>query len=279
MEIEKKQRQYTDFDGRNQEVREAVGRIKDNLKDSLKDNLKSIFCEGETSILKTMGESLVSDIKGATDKWEELTDTKKEIDKATAEELLKKITGEFKVHFDNAQRKLDMESRQYWGIKPQQTKDVLIRIVTGSSALTDEKRVELSNIIINYGDIKFVNQAEEIFFSEDFSKTIRIGNLTIVETDKLDIRKLEKRYNSEMENKVDDMQKTIEASHEDSFVSWIESLCGTVIDNIEEYSPMLRSQVQIIKEETEKIVELETKQKQLENYAESIRRMMEWKMA
>lgn len=279
MEIEKRQREDTDFDGRNLEVKEAVDRIKDNLKDGLKDSLKGIFCERKISILKTMGESLVSDIKGVTDKWEELTDAKKEIDKATAEELLKRITSEFKVHFDNAQRKLDMESRQYWGIKTQQTKDELIRIVTGSSALTDEKREELSNIIINYGNIKFVNQAEEIFFSEDFSKTIRLGNLTIVETDKLDIRKLENRYNSEMENKVDDMQEAIEVSHRDSFVNWIESLCGTVIDNIEEYSPMLRSQVQIIKEETEKIVELETKQKQLENYAESIRRMMEWKMA
>lgn len=272
-EIENRQREEKAYDDHNQEVRASVNKVKDNLKE----NLKNVFRERRFSSVKEVGEEFISDIKGAADKLEEFIDARKEIDKATAGKLLEEVTDEFKAHFDKAQRKLDMESRQYWGMKTQQTKDGLIKIVTGTTALTDEKREEISNIIINYGSIDFKNQAEEIFFSEDFSKTIRIGNVTIVESDKLDILKLENRYNSEMQNRVDEMQNAISVSHEYSFVKWIESLCDTVIENIEEYSPVLRSQVQIIKEETEKIMELETRQKQLGNYAESIRKMMEWK--
>ena len=40
---------------------------------------------------------------------------------------------------------------------------------------------------------------------------------------------------------------------------------------------MLHSQAQIIKEEAEKIHELESRQRQLSYYTETIRKMMDWK--
>ena len=40
---------------------------------------------------------------------------------------------------------------------------------------------------------------------------------------------------------------------------------------------MLHSQAQIIKEETQKIMELEARQKQLTLYTETIKQMMAWK--
>lgn len=55
------------------------------------------------------------------------------------------------------------------------------------------------------------------------------------------------------------------------------NLLDTVIENIVEFSPQLYNQAEIIREETERIAELESRKLKLREYSEQIRRMMDWK--
>ena len=48
-------------------------------------------------------------------------------------------------------------------------------------------------------------------------------------------------------------------------------------ENIVEFSPQLYNQAEIIREETERIAELESRKLKLREYSEQIRRMMDWK--
>ena len=54
-------------------------------------------------------------------------------------------------------------------------------------------------------------------------------------------------------------------------------MLDTVIENIVEFSPQLYNQAEIIREETERIAELESRKLKLREYSEQIRRMMDWK--
>ena len=55
------------------------------------------------------------------------------------------------------------------------------------------------------------------------------------------------------------------------------NLLDTVIENIVEFSPQLYNQAEIIREETERIAELESRKLKLREYSEQTRRMMDWK--
>lgn len=274
-EIEKDKQSDNAYEERKADVNDSVSK----LFGGLTGNVKRAFTERNLDAIKAIGRDLSADASAVKKNMDVLSDTEKTIDKATAEKLLNDVTDEFNRKFVEAKTMLDDNSKQYWGTKSTQFKNQLVEIVTGSTVLNEEKRQELETIILTYGDIVFEHHADEIFLKEDFRKGIRIGNWAIYESDKLNIDKLTKRYNDEMTQKVTEMCRTIQDSHTDSFAKWKENLVGTVTSKIVEYSPLLHSQAQIIREETEKILELEAKQKQLANYTQTIREMMEWKEA
>ncbi len=274
-EIEKSKQSDNAYEERKADVSSSVSK----LFGGLKDNVKKAFTEHSLEAIKTIGRDFSADAEALVKNYEALSDTEKKIDVATAENLLNDVTEEFNRKFVEGQSMLDESSKQYWSGKSELFKQQLIEIVTGATVLGEEKRVELENIILTYGDIVFEHHADEIFLKEDFRKAFRIGNWAIYESDRLNIDKLTKRYNDEMTKKISEMCRTIQDSHTDSFIKWKENLVGTVTTKIVEYSPLLHSQAQIIKEETEKILELEAKQKQLANYTQTIRMMMDWKEA
>lgn len=72
---------------------------------------------------------------------------------------------------------------------------------------------------------------------------------------------------------------SFEASHASSFDAWMRSLMATIIENIVEFSPQLHEQAEIIREETARIADLESRMIKLNDYTEQIRRMMDWKEA
>lgn len=251
----------------------------DELVDDLAEGIMEVFSKPDLDGFRKIGEGFLENVNQIFESYGVLNDTKKQVDQATAAELLNKVTKEFNNRFETAQSMLEEQSRHYWTEKTQAFKNVLIEIVAGTSVLSEDKRMELEKIIIAYGDILFAHHAEEIFLEKNFKRGIKIGGLVLFESDKLDIGRLTERYNKEMNQNIEAVGKAIQDGHTESFSKWKENLVGTVTSKIVEYSPLLHSQAQIIFEETEKIMELENRQKQLANYAEVIRKMMDWKIA
>lgn len=272
-EITKSHQNNNSFDDKKNEASESVNSLVDNFGKSV----KGVFQKHNLDSLKQLGKDIVDDLGKVVDTYESLNETKKKINQETAQELQNDVTKEFTKRFDEAQELMDRNSKEYWANKTQNFKENLIEIVTGSKVLDAEKRAELEQIIMAYGAILFESHAEEIFLKDNFKKRIGIGDFVLFESDNLNIEKLAKKYNSEMATKVVEMRQAIQASHTDSFTKWKESLVNTVTSKIVEYSPMLHSQAQIIKEESEKILALEDKQHQLAFYAQTISKMMEWK--
>ena len=156
-------------------------------------------------------------------------------------------------------------------MRTEQLKILLSQIVTNSTALSDEKRSQLSGIILEYQELVFDTRAEAIFDKAAFLHRF------FGDANRLNIDKLTRKYNSEMQVQVLEIYHSFEGSHANSFDAWMGNLLATIIENIVEFSPQLHEQAEIIREETARIAELESRMIRLNDYTEQIRKMMDWK--
>ena len=80
-----------------------------------------------------------------------------------------------------------------------------------------------------------------------------------------------------MEKTIAEMASQMNASSYASFRAWKESLAVVIEENITEYNPQLRDMSDMIKEETEKIAELEENQATIQSSLNAIESLMAWK--
>ena len=192
------------------------------------------------------------------------------------DELLREIISDFTKYSEEVRRRLEEESKGYWEDKAIKIKNKLAAVVTESSTLTEERKDELTGIIFDFDDIIFEASADDVFIKEEFEKGFRFGNFVIGKSERLNIDKLTKKYNSEMTETIQVIYAKISDSHRQSLKTWKENLISLIRENVVEYNPTLRDQSRIIKETTSKIEELEKRQSQLNQYTENIWKMMDW---
>ena len=201
------------------------------------------------------------------------------MDKQAADSLLKYVTNMYEKKLAEVYEELDIKSREYWTEKTEQLRNALAQIVSGSEVLTDERRQELERIIITYDKIVFKDDAADtIFEKENFEKKIRVGEMTIWQSDHLNIDKLAKTYNSNIEQGAEKRYQSIEASHRGSAFKWIQALLDEIRENIVEYSPELSKQAKQIRIMTERIEELDNRRIKLNEYTQELYEMMDWKL-
>ena len=241
--------------------------------DNLGKNFGAAFREHNLSAIRKIGADFSDGVKDIVDNIGELSETKKDAEQASSDALISTVRDMFTARIGEARQLLEVHSRAYWAAKTEQLKLLLSQIVTNSSALTDEKRTELSGIILEYQELAFDTRAEAIF-----DKTAFLHRF-FGDANRLNIDKLTRKYNSEMEQQVLEIYASFETSHANSFDAWMRSLMATIIENIVEFSPQLHEQAEIIREETARIADLESRMIKLNDYTEQIRRMMDWKEA
>ena len=227
--------------------------------------------EGVFPSIKKAGKRVFEDAKAIRDNEAELRETRKEVDRISSDELMNAVKDLFTDYVTQAQTLLEEQSRAYWENRTSCFKDAMAKIVTQSSALNEKERSELAGIIIQYQALAFENHAESIFEKAAFVYKF------FGDTNRINIDKLTKRFNSELRLMVQQIYNSFESSHANSFDEWMNNLLDTVIENIVEFSPQLYNQAEIIREETERIAELESRKLKLREYSEQIRRMMDWK--
>lgn len=268
-EIRQAKAEEKDVEGRREDVRESTKSFMDNFGK----NFTNAFRERNLAAIKKIGTDFSEGFRDIVENVGDLNDTKKDAEQASSDALITTIRDKFTAKIGEAQQLLEAQSRAYWATKTEQLKLLLSQIVTNSSALTDEKRTELSGIILEYQELSFDARADAIF-----DKTAFLYRF-FGDANRLNIDKLTRKYNSEMEQQVLEIYQFFETSHANSFDAWMRNLMATIIENIVEFSPQLHEQAEIIREETARIAELESRMIKLNDYTEQIRRMMDWKEA
>lgn len=256
-----------DVEGHREDVLESARSFVDNLGK----NFANTFRERNLSALKKIGTDFTEGFKDIFDNYNELAETKKDAEQASSDALISTIRDEFTTNIAKAQSALEDCSRTYWAERTEQLKTALSQIVTDSSALSEEKRTELSGVILKYQELVFDTRVESIFDKAAFLHRF------FGDSNRLNIDKLTRKYNSEMQTQVLTIYRSFEISHANSFDSWMHQLLATITENIVEFNPQLHDQAEVIREETERIAELESRKIKLTDYTEQIKRMMDWK--
>ena len=242
-----------------------------SLWDGISGNISDAVSDRSISSIRKIGTGIADGLKDIAEKRDDRKKAKSDVEKATSEGLISFIRESFTSHVNEAQKLLENNSRSLWEENAEGLKRVLSQIVTDSTALTTEKRRELADIIIEYQDLTFESKAAVIFDREKFRRRF-FGDTT-----RLDIEKLARRYNSELNDQITLIYGTFKSSHERSFKEWMENLLATIEENIIDLNPHLHIQAEIIREETARIAELESRLAKLNDYKSQVKQMMDWK--
>ena len=175
----------------------------------------------------------------------------------------------------DAKQKLSEEIKSAWLKNAAALKELLISVVTGSDALSPAQREQLSAIIMDYKALEFNDDADDVFIKAKFLRGKFLGFDT--DAERLNIRRLAYRYNERIAKNIASMAQILYDNCYASFKSWMSSLMSLIEQNITEYNPELRDMAEMIREETEKIIELEGDQKTISDTLDTIRQLMEWK--
>lgn len=261
------------YDAQNQEAQEAQkavwGNFTDNFFDALSNPEKGKFSSALSSFF--------DDVDIAENKRRAAAEAARDADRETSDELLAEVRALFDDSVKSIEGAVDDSSKAYWSERAELGRTVLYELATSSTVLSEEKRQEVAEIIIKYPQLSLVPNAESIFVKSELMKDFKIWNLVIVSSNKLNLGKLSRVYNAEIERAYREIRESTRCNHEVSFKDWLAELLGLIVDNITDYNPILHNHAEIIREDTEKINELTAKLDTLERCTAQVTRMIDWR--
>ena len=213
------------------------------------------------------------------DIWKKKLAQQSEAEQKARDEALDELFADVKEQYvksnDEIHSVLLSKSTEYWKTKTDRVRNALVELVTGSSALSDTKKRELEAIIVEYEAMKFQENNAEKLEKDKFETKL----FSVFAMDPLNINrmKLARTYNAEISKSKEGNYRNIFTSHIDSYEAWIDNLKELLLNNIVEINPTLSAQAEIIKEETQRIQELESRQRKLDQYVSQIHKMMQWR--
>lgn len=269
-ELTKQYKDKFDYAKEGQDIKEAIG----GMATELKDNVSEFVGKFSLDSLKKIGKGLVDSLKNVTEETEEWNEARIKAETEAGDYLVKEIERDFDDRFNKAKQTIEETSKSYWEEATEAIRSEFSSLIAGAKELTEEKRKELSEIIIKYHNIIFVSHSDEKFAKEHFEKKFTL----LGETGKLNLWKLRWTYNTSMQEDVNEVYAKICSDHENEFRKWLYNLFNILQKNIVDYSPELHELSIKIQEEREHISDLEFRYDQLQNYSNSIKNMMEWKV-
>lgn len=243
---------------------------------NLVENSQNLLKGNIVETVKSIAADWTNDSKDLFQKKEDMDLTRREVDKATSDKLMKVVVHEFKKNIVDAQEKLGNTARSYWQKKAEEYRDEMVYLITGSDALTDKQRDDLSDVILSYPTFKYDDDADKVFIKAKFLRGNVLG-LRLGLSERLDTWRLVSSYNSRIKKNSEEISELINTSCFSSFKTWQENLQGVIEENITIYNPELREITEFIREESERINELQSNQQTIANSFDTIENMMSWK--
>lgn len=252
-----------------QDVKDAAGALVSGLKENVNDFTKKLSLDS----LKKIGKGVADSVKEVANEAGEWNKARLDAEMEAGSLLLKEMGTDFDARFIESKVTIESASMKFWAEATEAIRQELSDLIAGSKELSEEKKKELSEIIIKYQSITFEQHSDDMFAKERFTKRFTL----LGETGKLKLLKLRWTYNVSMKEAVNKIHMEIRDSHEEEFRNWLHTLLGIIRDNIVDYSPILHEQSLQIQEKENRILDLQFRYNKLQNYSDTIKSMMDWK--
>lgn len=250
---------------------------KDSMFSHLRSHGQSLLKGHVIDSIKNMKEDLVRDFKDMRESKQVKDSAEREVDKATSDRLLEIVIEEYKKNINVSKDTLSMGLKEHWYENAERIRTAMIEIITGSEALSVSQREEISNIIINYHPLDFNDDADNMFIKKRFLRGNVLG-LKLNDSERLNTKRLTSSYNDNIHKNIKAMASDLNDSCFTGFKTWEHNLASIIEENITEYNPQLRDMAEMIREETEKIIELEDNQQKISSSLNAIKELMSWKV-
>ena len=263
-----------------QSFEEDYEKSKDNRLTNARENLHNfIFGKGSRKdALKNLKSEWANDSEVVKQRKENKDSTRKQIDSTTSEQTMTIVKDMFKADILEAQGKLQGNAQVYWLNKSQEYRDSMIRLITGSDALSEKQKNELWEIIMNYPAFSYDDDSDDVFIKAKFLRQSFWSGL-FGRRDRIDTKRLSASFNSKIKRSTREMSEQINSSYFESFKEWQGRLQSTIEVNITNLNPDLRDLSERIRDEEDRISELKSNQRTISDSLETIMHMMEWKQA
>lgn len=243
---------------------------------NLLENSQNIFKGNLVDSVKNLAEEWVSDSKAMQEKKSYLDHTRQNVDKDASDKLINVVVAEFRHNIVDAQNKLGDEAKDYWHQKAQEYRDEMIKLITGSDALSESQRAALSADISNYPIFQYDDNADKVFIKAKYLRGNVLG-LRIGSSERLNTSRLAFSYNTRIKQCVSEMAQLINTSCFECFENWQIRLKSLIEENITTLNPELRELNQVIHDQSERILELQTNQQTISSSFKTMENMMAWR--
>jgi hypothetical protein len=247
---------------------------RNNMWSHFKNNGQEIL-QGHFDYLRKMADDLANDHKEVRESRESKWNTEREIDKITSDMIMKNVVEKYRDEISLSIDSLNSLLKDTWYENAQKLRCRLIEIITGTEVLTELQKQNLSSIIINYESLSFDDGSEKRFSKKKFLRGMLFG-LRVNDSEKINLRLLSNRYNKWIKDTVGEIADEVNKSCFDGFEEWRTGLKAAIEANITELNPNLRNMADLIKEETEKILELSTNRRKIGEALDDIKDLMSW---
>lgn len=271
-QIAKQNEEKNKFSSQEQDYVEA----KNSMWNHLKINGQSLLKGNIKESLKTIKDDLVKDYKEIQENKDETDSLRSEIDKATSDKIIEIVIKRYKDSILDAKEKSGAVTKQHWYDNAESLKNTLIAIITGSDALSVKQREALSEMIINHQKLIIDDEANSIFVKAKYLKGQILG-FKLSDSERLNTKRLANNFNEMLGKSIKAMSEDLNENCYSSFKAWQIKLCSVIEENITELNPQLKQIAELIREETEKINELQENQQTISSSLDAIKDLMAWK--
>ena len=254
----------------------GFARAKSTMWDHVRTHSQNFFTGDFKHSLLAMRDDFVKDLAKVQASKESKDAAKRDIDSQTSDVIMAIVVDKYKTSLLEAKERISTATRFHWQNNAQSLKELLISIITESDALSSTQREQLSGIIMDYKALEFNDDADDVFIKTKFLRGNFFG-ISAGDSERLNIRRLAAKYNERMAKNILEMAMHMNDSCYTTYKAWQATLLSIIEQNITEYNPQLRDMAEMIREETEKIIELETDQQTISASLEAIRQLMSWK--
>lgn len=203
--------------------------------------------------------------------------TRRDVDRQAANQLLVYVRESFTKSFEVMTSDIELRSKRYWSERAARVRLALYETATGNTALPEDMRREIGDVIISFQPLALTTDAEAIFVKSELEETLRLLNVVVFESDRLDLRKVHNTYNNRMSTAFERALEEVYEGHTQSFLAWLDNLVAAINSNIESYNPVLEEHVESIRKKSEQIQERERKLGELGGYLGTVSRLISWR--
>lgn len=266
-----KHEEINNYDDGKKKVDDSFSAIGDNLSG----NFKKMFNDFSWDNFAGFTGGFFDDVKKYRSEKGSFSETEKKISSSVANEVIGTINEMYNDSILNIQNEIEEYSKLYLENLSTDFKEELGDLVAqNSKLLTDQKKSEIAEIILNYSSINFDTTKTKRFKKDDFADKLFAF---FSGKEKVDIEKLQFSFNESIEEKSKDFANRIKEDHIKNIFVWMASLVDIVKKNIVEYNPSLANQLKDLKDDEKYIESLENRIVKIKEYNQEIERMIGWK--